>query len=75
MKPATYNITLTESELLDVVTALEAAPPGVGVLHRGPVGSASASSTPLSRRIADQAAEQFHDAIEQPLLPYGAPGE
>ena len=72
-----YNITLTESELLDVVTALEAISEGVLLRRRrhGPVGSTSLSSTSLSRRIADQAAEQFHDAREQPLLPYGAPGE
>ena len=59
-----YNITLSESELLDVVTALEAAPHRV--LRRGPDGSAL-----LSRQIADQAAEQFHDAHQQLSLPYG----
>lgn len=71
-----YNITLSESELLDVVTALEAAPHRV--LRRGPDGSAL-----LSRQIADQAAEQFHDArrracfgLRQQLsLPYGPPSE
>lgn len=71
-----YNITLSESELLDVVTALEAAPHRV--LRRGPDGSAL-----LSRQIADQAAEQFHDARllhvhdarQQLSLPYGPPSE
>ena len=70
-----YNITLSESELLDVVTALEAQ--SAHSLRRGPVGSASLSSTKLSRRIADQAAEQFHDVRlshdtrQQLSLPYG----
>ncbi len=68
-----YNITLSEAELLDVVTALDVS----RMLRRGPVGSASLSSTRLSRRIADQAAEQFHDVRlshdtrQQLSLPYG----
>ena len=64
-----YNITLSESELLDVVTALEAVPRRV--LRRGP---AATEMYELSRRIADQAAEQFNDARRQLPLPYGPPG-
>ena len=51
-----YNITLSESELLDVVTAL-AQIAGSG-LRCGP---AATEMHELSRRITDQAAEQFHD--------------
>ena len=63
-----YNITLSEAELLDVVTGLDLA------------GQRSASSAThmhkLSRRIVEEAAEQFHDArlrhdVRQQLsLPY-----
>ena len=60
-----YNITLSESELLDVVTAL--AQTARGVLRHGP---AATKMYELSRQIADQAAEQFHDARQQPSLPY-----
>ena len=66
-----YNITLSESELLDVVTAL--AQTAGGVLRHGP---AATKMYELSRRITDQAAEQFHDerqlhdARQQPSLPY-----
>ena len=66
-----YNITLSESELLDVVTALEAI--SRSVLRRGP---AATKIYELSRRIADQAAEQFHDGRQlydgrqQLSLPY-----
>jgi len=83
-----YNITLTEAELLDVVTALEAAPYRVLCrgLRRGPVGIASLSRQiadqaveqfheSLSQRIADQAAKQFYDAHQQLSLPYGPPSE
>jgi hypothetical protein len=49
-----YNITLTEAELLDVVTALEAVPRRV--LRRGPTATGMYE---LPRRIVDQAAEQF----------------
>ena len=73
-----YNITMTEAELLDVVTALERFPGGV--LRRG---LAATEMYELSRRITDQAAEQFHDArrracfgLRQQLsLPYGPPSE
>ena len=51
-----YNITLSESELLDVVTAL--AQTARGVLRHGP---AATKMYELSRRITDQAAEQFHE--------------
>jgi hypothetical protein len=61
-----YNITLSEIELLEVVTALEAAPHRV--LRRGP---AATEMYELSQRITDQAAEQFHNACRQLLLPYG----
>ena len=61
-----YNIMLTEAELLDVVTALEAAPHRV--LRRG---SAATEMYELSQRITDQAAEQFHAARQQLSLPYG----
>ena len=65
----TYNISLSESELLDVVTAL--AQVAGSVLRSGP---AATKMYELSRRIADQAAEQFHDARldarEQLSLPY-----
>ena len=60
-----YNITLSESELLDVVTAL--AQTARGVLRHGP---AATKMYELSRRITDQAAEQFHDERQQPSLPY-----
>ena len=66
-----YNITLSESELLDVVTAL-AQTAGSGWRH----GPAATKMYELSRRIADQAAEQFHverqlhDAHRQLSLPY-----
>ena len=67
-----YNITLSESELLDVVTAL--AQIAGSVLRRGP---AATEMYELSRRITDQAAEQFHDERQlydarqqQPSLPY-----
>ncbi len=66
-----YNITLSEAELLDVVTAL--AQIAGSVLRRGP---AATKMYELSRRITDQAAEQFHDerqlhdARRQPRLPY-----
>ena len=66
-----YNITLSESELLDVVTALaQIAESG---LRCGP---AATEMHELSRRITDQAAEQFHDerrrhdARRQLSLPY-----
>jgi hypothetical protein len=59
-----YNITLTETELLNVVNALEA-------LKNGRLTEMHA----LSQRIQEQAAEQFHDMRLQPWLPYGAPGE
>ena len=79
-----YNITLSESELLNVVTAL--AQTARSVLRHGP---AATKMYELSRRIADQAAEQFHverqlhDArrracfgLRQQLsLPYGPPSE
>ncbi len=63
-----YNITLSESELLDVVTSLT----GTSAhLRQGP---AATKLYELSRRIADQAAEQFYDARldarEQLSLPY-----
>ena len=67
----TYNITLSEAELLDVVTAL--AQIAGSVLRRG---AAATEMYELSRRITDQAAEQFyderqlHDARRQPSLPY-----
>ena len=67
----TYNISLSESELLDVVTAL--AQIAGSVLRRG---AAATEMYELSRRITDQAAEQFyderqlHDARRQPSLPY-----
>jgi len=66
-----YNITLSEAELLDVVTAL--AQIASSVLRSGP---AAIKVYELSRRITDQAAEQFHDerqlhdARRQPSLPY-----
>ena len=60
-----YNITLSESELLDVVTAL-AQTAGSGRRH----GLAATKMYELSRRITDQAAEQFHDARQQLSLPY-----
>ena len=60
-----YNITLSESELLDVVTAL--AQTARSVLRHGP---AATKMYELSRRIADQAAEQFHNARKQLSLPY-----
>ena len=66
-----YNITLSESELLDVVTALaQTAASG------SRWGLAATEMHELSRRITDQAAEQFHDerqlhdARRQPSLPY-----
>ena len=63
-----YNITLSEAELLDVVTSLTGAS---AHLRHGP---AATKLYELSRRIADQAAEQFHDARldarEQLSLPY-----
>ena len=66
-----YNITLSESELLDVVTAL--AQIAGSVLRRG---AAATEMYELSRRITDQAAEQFHDGRQlydgrqQLSLPY-----
>ena len=63
-----YNITLSEAELLDVVTSLTGAS---AHLRHGP---AATKLYELSRRIADQAAEQFYDARldarEQLSLPY-----
>ena len=63
-----YNITLSEAALLDVVTSLTGAS---AHLRHGP---AATKLYELSRRIADQAAEQFHDARldarEQLSLPY-----
>lgn len=51
-----YNITLSETELLSVVNALTAASP---YTH----GAASVTDMYLlSRRITDQAADQFHAA-------------
>ena len=66
-----YNITWSESELLDVVTAL-AQTAGSVLRH----GRAATEMYELSRRITDQAAEQFHDerqrhdARRQLSLPY-----
>ena len=60
-----YNITLSESELLDVVTAL-AQTAGSVLRH----GRAATEMYELSRRITDQAAEQFHDERQQLSLPY-----
>ena len=79
----TYNITLSEIELLDVVTALTtvsgrvlsaADDSGPGTLAARQ--RAQTEMVELSRRITDQAAEQFHDerrrhdARRQLSLPY-----
>jgi hypothetical protein len=76
---------LTETELLEVVTALEAA----ASAYTPAKNSRLTGMHALSRRIADQAAEQFHDvrlfhthherlfrdARQQLSLPYGPPSE
>tara|TARA_B100000749_G_scaffold153169_1_gene117630 strand:- start:925 stop:1200 length:276 start_codon:yes stop_codon:yes gene_type:complete len=63
-----YNITLSEAELLDVVTALTAASgrvlPTADNSGPGTLAARQRAVTEmveLSRRIVDEAAEQYHD--------------
>ena len=86
----TYNITLSEAELLDVVTALTAASgrvlPTADNSGPGTLAARQRAATEmveLSRRIVAQSAEQFHegrhtvrsDSAVQLSLPYGPPSE